>query len=413
MFKNYFKIAIAVLRRRKFFTFISLFGISLTLTIVMVLASFVDHLVSAGYPDTERERELYVNSLRLMSSKKGYSNTGPASFYFLNTYVSKLKTPERLAIASIYVPTNTYVNNKKLVINLKYTNDQYWDVLKYEFLEGKPFNKTQLTNAERIAVISEETRDNYFGKGVTATGKYLETDNIQYRVIGVVKNVPVTRVFFYGDMYLPYTLSKTNLDDKNLTGTFTAILQAKDKADLPKIKEEYNQMVSRIPRTDKEFDLIYSYADTYLESFTRMMPFSTPGSSGITIFYTIIAIFFLLFLLLPTLNLVNINISRIMERSSEIGVRKAFGASSKTLVYQFITENLILTFIGSLVGIILSFIIIQVINHSDLIAHADLKINFNVLLYSLVATLVFGLLSGVYPAWRMSRLQVVKALKAQ
>ena len=413
MFKNYFKIAIAVLRRRKFFTFISLFGISLTLTIVMVLASFVDHLVSAGYPDTERERELYVNSLRLMSSKKGYSNTGPASFYFLNTYVSKLKTPERLAIASIYVPTNTYVNNKKLVINLKYTNDQYWDVLKYEFLEGKPFNKTQLTNAERVAVISEETRDNYFGKGVTATGKYLETDNIQYRVIGVVKNVPVTRVFFYGDMYLPYTLSKTNLDDKNLTGTFTAILQAKDKADLPKIKEEYNQMVSRIPRTDKEFDLIYSYADTYLESFTRMMPFSTPGSSGITIFYTIIAIFFLLFLLLPTLNLVNINISRIMERSSEIGVRKAFGASSKTLVYQFITENLILTFIGSLVGIVLSFIIIQLINNSDLIAHADLKINLNVLLYSLVATLVFGLLSGVYPAWRMSRMQVVKAVKAQ
>ena len=113
MFKNYFKIAIAVLRRRKFFTFISLFGISLTLTIVIVLASFVDHLVSAGYPDTQRYRELYVNSLRLMNSKQGYSNTGPASFYFLNTYMSKLKTPERMAIASIYVTTNTYVNNKK------------------------------------------------------------------------------------------------------------------------------------------------------------------------------------------------------------------------------------------------------------------------------------------------------------
>ncbi|MDO9375004.1 MAG: ABC transporter permease [Ferruginibacter sp.] len=413
MFKNYFKIAIAVLRRRKFFTFISLFGISLTLTIVIVLASFIDHLVSAGYPDTQRDRELYVNSLRLMSSKQGYSNTGPASFYFLNTYVSKLKTPERMAIGSIYVATNTYVNNKKLVINLKYTNDEYWNVLSYYFLEGKAFNNTQLVNGEKVAVISEETRDNYFGKGVSAAGKYLETDNVQYRVIGVVKNVPVTRVFAYGDIYVPYTLSKSDLNNKQLTGMYTAILQAKDKDDLPKIREEYNQMISRMPKTDKEFDLIYSYADTYLESFTRMMPFSSPGNSGITIFYAIIAIFFLLFLLLPTLNLVNINISRIMERSSEIGVRKAFGASSKTLVYQFITENLILTFIGCLVGIVLSFLIIQVINNSDLISHADLKINLNVLFYSLLATLIFGLLSGVYPAWRMSRMQVVHALKAQ
>ena len=413
MFKNYFKIAIAVLRRRKFFTFISLFGISLTLTIVIVLASFIDHLVSAGYPDMYRDKELYVNSLKLTSSKTGFANTGPASFYFLDNYVSKLKTPARLAISSVFIATNTYVNSKKLVINLKYTNDQYWDVLEYKFLEGKSFNKEQLKNGEKVAVISEETRDNYFGKGETATGKYLETDNVQYRVIGVVKNVPVTRVFAYGDIYVPYTLSKTDLRNTELTGMFTGILQAKDKADLPTIKEEYNQMVSKIPTNNKEYDVIYSFADSYLESFTRMMPFASEGSSGIAVFYTIIGIFLLLFLLLPTLNLVNINISRIMERSSEIGVRKAFGASSKTLVYQFITENMILTFIGSFVGILLSFIIIQIINGSDLIANADLRINLNVLFFSLLATLVFGLLSGVYPAWRMSRMQVVKALKAQ
>ncbi len=51
----------------------------------------------------------------------------------------------------------------------------------------------------------------------------------------------------------------------------------------------------------------------------------------------------LLFMLLPTVNLVNLNVSRIMERASEIGVRKAFGASSRTLVGQFVVENLVLT----------------------------------------------------------------------
>jgi len=134
--------------------------------------------------------------------------------------------------------------------------------------------------------------------------------------------------------------------------------------------------------------------------------------SGVTIALTAVVIFVLLVMLLPTLNLVNINITRIMERSSEIGVRKAFGASSKTLVYQFIIENLILTFLGGIIGILLSVVLIYFINSLNLIENLSLSLNFTVLSFALITCLVFGLLSGVYPAWRMSRLNVVTALKA-
>ena len=102
-----------------------------------------------------------------------------------------------------------------------------------------------------------------------------------------------------------------------------------------------------------------------------------------------------------------------MERSSEIGVRKAFGASSRTLVYQFIVENIILTLAGGLIGVILSVIILQIINSAHLIPNLVLSLNLTVLSIGLLTCLVFGLLSGVYPAWRMSRLNVVNALKAQ
>ena len=67
----------------------------------------------------------------------------------------------------------------------------------------------------------------------------------------------------------------------------------------------------------------------------------------------------LLFMLLPTINLVNINISRIMERSSEIGVRKAFGASSSTIIGQFIVENIFLTLLGGLLGFVLSAVVLR------------------------------------------------------
>src|SRR4051812_26676860 len=112
MLKNYFKIAIAVLKRRKFFTFISLFGISFTLTILIVLSAFMDHIVSPNYPDVNRNRSLYVNHMRLQNSKQRWTQSGSVSFYFLDHYVRTLKTAERLAIASNYTSTNTYVNNK-------------------------------------------------------------------------------------------------------------------------------------------------------------------------------------------------------------------------------------------------------------------------------------------------------------
>ncbi|RYD69933.1 MAG: FtsX-like permease family protein, partial [Sphingobacteriales bacterium] len=157
---------------------------------------------------------------------------------------------------------------------------------------------------------------------------------------------------------------------------------------------------------------IYSNADPFFASMTRRV-FGDGTNNGSTRVVSILGLLVLLFLLLPTINLVNINITRIMERSSEIGVRKAFGASSKTLVYQFMVENLILTFLGGIIGVVLSAIIIYLINGANLISNMHLSINFTVLFYSLIACLLFGLVSGVYPAWRMSKLNVVKALKAQ
>jgi putative ABC transport system permease protein len=409
MLKNYFKIAIAVLKRRKFFTFISLFGISFTLTILIVLTAFIDNLTSANYPEVNRDRSLYIISIRQRDPKHNGQMTGPASYYFMSHYAGSLKTPAKIAISSLFVPTNTYVNNKKLVINMKYTNDAFWDVLQYQFLEGKSYTQQQIDNSERVAVISEDIKKEYFGDVPSVVGKYIEADNVQYRITGVVKSVPVTMPVSYADLFVPYTVSKTDYRAKTYNGNYTGILLANSKSDLSKIQEEYANIVSKIPPENKDFTEISSSADSYLRSFISI----SNRDNGVAIIITVIVLFALFVMLLPTLNLININISRIMERSSEIGVRKAFGASSKTLVYQFITENIILTFLGAVIGLLISFIILQVINNSDLITHLHLTINFTVLFYSLVACLFFGLLSGVYPAWRMSRLHIATALKAQ
>ena len=411
MLKNYFKIAIAVLKRRKFFTFISLFGISFTLTIIMVLTAFIDNVGNSKYPDKKRDRSLYVNSMVKTGSKTGYYTNGPYSYYFLDHFVGSLKTPKKVAISSTFDFSSTYVNNKKVSINLKYTNADYWEVLDYDFLEGKPFNKNQINASEKVAVISEDTKKAYFGDIPSVVGKYMEVGKVQYRVLGVVKDVPITMPFFYGDMYLPYTLNP-GYKDKSYNGTYTAILLAGSEGEVEKMKAEYNSMVTKIPILDKDYDKIYSFADGYMTSFMRIL-LSDTSNTVLTKTFIYVTLFLLLFLLLPTINLVNINITRIMERSSEIGVRKAFGASSKTLVYQFLVENVILTIMGGIIGILLSSLVIAAINQANLIPNLHLSLNLTILVVSLLVCLVFGLLSGVYPAWRMSRLNVATALKAQ
>lgn len=411
MLKNYFKIAIAVLRRRKFFTFISLFGISLTLTVLMVLAAFIEKLTNPAYPADKNNRSLYIKRLTY-TSKKGWINSSGSSFYFLTHYAGSLKTPVKLAIVSRNNSSNAYVNNKKIVIDIKYTNADLWDIANYQFIEGKPFTADQIKKADRVAVISERTRKEYFGDVATVVGKFIEADNINYRVTGVIKSVPEIEEVFYANMFLPYTVAKDDYRNKEFMGNYSAVLLSPSEQMVKKMRTEYEQMVARIPLPDKTFDALHSNADSYFETYTRQL-FGNPDSTGYVRFIVYTSLFALLFMLLPTVNLINVNITRIMERSSEIGVRKAFGASSKTLVYQLIVENIILTIFGGIIGVILTMIILQLINSSGLLPDLDLTINPLVLLYSLLACLFFGLLSGVYPAWRMSRLDVVMALKEQ
>jgi ABC-type antimicrobial peptide transport system, permease component len=412
MIKNYFKIAVAVLLRRKFFTFISLFGISFTLAILMVLTAFKDSLLSANYPETRRDHCLYINRVVQQNSKHGFTMNSEPSYSYLERYVSILKTPAKIAISSLARPVNIYMNDKKLDLHIKYANAEFWDVMEFTFLEGKPFTKQEISNSENVAVISEDAKNQYFGHEASVVGKYIEANNIQYHVVGVVKNVSNTKMYSYSDIFVPYTTAMSNYRNKSYQGDYTAVLDAGTKSDVNAMENEYQQIVRRIPTEDpKNFDRLYSHADRYTESFTRAI-FGNNNDTGIRYMYIAIAIFIVLFMLLPTINLVNINISRIMERSSEIGVRKAYGASSATLVLQFIFENLILTVMGGIIGVLIAVIILSVINHSDLLPNANLAMNLPVLWYSLLLCIAFGLFSGVVPAWRMSRLHVINALKS-
>ena len=411
MLKNYFKMALKVLLKHKLFTFISLFGISITLLILIVITSLIDHTFGTMPPETNLDRTLSVTMARLETEKGGTWSGPTMSYYFFDKYVKCLETPEMISISSFHIPITTYSGDKKLNLGIKFTDGEFWKILNFDYIEGKSFSVEDVENANQVAVINEMTKEKYFG-GKTAIGETIEADGKEFKVIGVVKNVSILRIMPYSDIWVPITLSKEELYKPTLIGSFPAFYAmalARDKSDIPKIKEEFRSKIDNIEFPEGKFTKIYIEASTYAEALSRQLFRTEEGKVGPLLL--ILLLLAIAFMLLPSVNLVNINISRIVERESEIGIRKAFGASSLSLVGQFVIENIIITLIGGFIAMALAAIILQTINDSGLIPHVDLSLNYRIFFYSLVISLIFGLISGVYPAYKMSRLHPAEALR--
>ena len=256
-------------------------------------------------------------------------------------------------------------------------------------------------------------RDKLFGKG-PAIGQTFEVDGQTFKVSGVVDDVPVFRSAGFSDIWVPNNTQKTSGWKTSNMGQYNAVVLAKSKADFPKLRREFNERITHFVFDDpKNQDRLVVSLNTQFEAFAVTFHIDNRMSAAemARIVRLVMVILALLFVSLPTMNLVSINLSRIMERSSEIGVRKAFGASSRALIGQFVLENVVLTTIGGVIGFVLSVIALKAITATDLLPNAVLDINLRIFAYGMLLAAMFGIFSGVYPAWRMSRMQPVNALR--
>ncbi|MDB5236420.1 MAG: hypothetical protein JWR44_3413 [Hymenobacter sp.] len=414
MLLSYLKIAWKVLMRRKFFTFISLFGVSFTLMILLVVMAMFDHLVGAGTPATRIDRMLFVNSIRhQMTGGHGWMNNS-ASLHFVDDYARKLKTPELVGISTVSSNATAFTKSKLLPLDLSYTDGNFWRIMDFDFVGGRAFTSEEVKSAQQVCVINEATARAYFGTA-DVVGRTIEIDLKRYRVAGVVRNVSAAQIYAYADVWVPYTLSPQLFKDNRLNGDFLMVLLAPSVQAVPAMQAEFQQMMKRVKIPNpKEVQAVFSYADPVLASFTRALfnnHNQTVDDNNLDTFYLMISGLALLFMLLPALNLVNLNVTRILERSGEIGVRKAFGAAGRDLVGQFLVENVVLALVGGLLGLGLAAGALALVNEAHPVAYAHFSLNWWVFGWGMVLTLLFGLMSGVYPAWKMSRLNPVAALR--
>lgn len=411
MLKNYLIIALKVLTRRRFFTFISLFAITFTLAMLIMVTSLIDHIFGPQPPETRLDRTLGVYSMMIAGPEQ--RSSGSPGYGFLNKHVRTLPDVERVSVYSEARTVATYLGNEKVKLWLKHTDGNYWRILDFEFIEGSAFSDDDDRSGNRVAVINASTAHRFFGSQ-SALGKSIDADGQSFRVVGVVRDVPFLRFAPFADIWVPIGTAHNDVYESQLMGGFQAMILAKDKADFPRIKADFAASLKRVDFTNMApFERMVGAPETYFESVSRNLFSSDLDSSHPVVLLSFIAGLMVLFMMLPAINLININVSRILERASEIGVRKAFGASSLHLIGQFVVENLLLTLIGGVIAFVGSWIALGLLSSSGLIPYAEFHINFRVVGYSLLLTIVFGLLAGVYPAWRMSRLMPVEALQGR
>lgn len=407
-----FNLLFKVLFRRKFFTAVNLFGISFTLMVLMVAATLMENFFFPKGPEKDSGTILQVHRL-MMANAEGTSNwTSDAGYYFLDNYVRKMKEPEKVAFVSNPGTVMNYQTGSKLALDLRSCDGNLWQILHYNFLEGRPFTQTENTDGKQLVVLTENAAQKVFGT-ISCLGEQLELSGRLFEVIGVVENVSRLESQAYSDIWIPIHAQKDQGFKEAMVGDYLALLKAKSRSDYPKIKEEFTSLLKDVHFPDPDFAVLKGGIDTKIEAVARGFNQSYEPQVNVAPFLGLMLGITLLFMTLPALNLMNLNTSRMIERSSEIGVRKAFGAQTRDILKQFLLENLSLTFIGGILGLIFAVLVLNLVATSGFFPFFTWTLNLRVFLAGLVLITIFGLYSGIYPAWKMARLEVVDSLRSK
>ena len=274
--------------------------------------------------------------------------------------------------------------------------------------QGRFYNPEDQIQRARVAVIGSETKDKLFS-GRTALGEHIRLNGISYEVVGILAakmqagDDNINRV-----VYVPFT-SMSDLKDTHYLDSIWFNYETNDY-------ERIEQSIRYIMATQHRFNPADRRALFVFNLMEQVHQFEII-TLGLKILLALIGT---LTLGIGGVGLMNIMLVSVTQRTREIGVEKALGARRRHIFLQFLAEALTITFIGGLLGIILAYAVAFSVGrltlYSAMAKHAEagdirLMINPLTLIVAVVILSAVGLISGMVPAIRASRLDPIEALR--
>ncbi|MDH6305274.1 putative ABC transport system permease protein [Parabacteroides sp. PF5-5] len=416
MYKQYFKQAIATIRENPLVSFLTILGTALAVAMMMVLVLVYQVKTASFAPVSERHRMLYVSAIEGLNDKNAGFRGGALGYRIINECFYPMTTPESITAVGAHVrQKQTSAPGSKTVreCDVRETDAAFWKVFDFRFLNGVPYTPEMVTSAIPVAVVSERVAREFFGTTQVA-GLSIQLDFVDYRIQGVVASVSEAVSEAYGEIWIPYTLNRDIMSGgmvEGIGGQLQLCMLAKSTADFDAIRQEAQNRVATFNTGQKEF-----LANIWKQplSSTQQMFYYAPEDRMHGNFSGMLSLA-ALFLFLPVFNLLAMMFSQMQKRNPEFGLRKAFGATTKDIVGQILAENFIITLLGSIIGLFLSFLFFYITKDS-LLQRPDVNLQLSMIFKpalfaaALLTCLVINLLSTTFPAWRTSRAEVVDSL---
>ncbi|GAB6119423.1 ABC transporter permease [Dysgonomonas termitidis] len=407
MYSTYFKQAIAMLKQNKFISTITIAGTALAIMMIMVIIVSESIKNTSIAPEINRERTMYIKYEIQKSKNSEMWASSAVDYKIYKDYLAGMPAPELTsAIQARIVFVTAEHKKERQETTYRLTDYNFWKIMAFTFIEGKPFTKEDHDSGLKKAIISESTAYTLFGYE-PALGKTIEANFIPYTVTGIVKDVSPVFTYAHADVYVPYT-SHSGFDQSSCT----ILILAKDRNDFNTITEEVREAERKADTTDPEYNLTligpYDHRTQLINTSAQEPDIKADNRKTVFIF--------VILLLIPAVNLSGFSMSRIKKRTEEIGIRKAFGAKRYMILFQVLYENLITSLIGSAIGLILSYIVVIWLKDwlLDLESGDSIPletfVSFPVFLAVSVILLLLNMLSAGLPAYRASKIAIVDSI---
>lgn len=272
----------------------------------------------------------------------------------------------------------------------------------FEMLHGRFVNDIDVSSRSNVIIVFENFAKKYFKKtditGETLTIKNTSGSSMKARVIGVVKSEGNMFENMFGDEYpvefiMPITTMQTFYGTKKL-----------DSIEVSLIEKDKLQLVGE--RIVKVLEFKHKNKDKYAARNTADLQKTMSNVLGVI--SSVLLVIAIITLVVGGIGIVNILLVSVTERIREIGVRKALGAQKKDIIFQFLTESIIMTGFSGSIGIIIGLIAGGVI--SSLIKIPPV-VDVKVVIMSFLGSVALGLIFGVYPAKRAADLDPIESLR--
>jgi len=334
-------------------------------------------------------------------------NVRPLTLADAQAIANPLQAPAVQAVAPILQGGNisAAANGQTTTTTVYGVTPSFFSIRNQQVTEGAFFNDQQVSTHARVAIIGVDLATTLFGQTTNLTGQTMLINSQTFTIIGILKSAGGTAAGSADNqVIIPLTTARDRVMSRPGTNVDGLYLQATSATAVA----EATTQVSNIMRlrhhvaVGKEDFSVLSQASllTTATSITGILTVFLGGIAGIS-------------LLVGGIGIMNIMLVSVVERTREIGLRKALGARNRDIMSQFLAESSFLSLLGGLIGILLGWLISLIIGQIASAAGTALSpaVSINAILLATLFSIAVGLFFGIYPARRAARLEPVEALR--